>query len=473
MDHLNSADTVFLYSKTVEAYAHFFDRPEVRLRFLNNILSQQSTLKERMERFLGRHQFAQNSKLYKRFSTYLMEAWLYGLIFKELKQLLPSDARQRRQMMRRSKAPFIAHLLFGCYQFRHALYCVAAVLAVASIFGFYSLTVWSSHRVNVYLTGRYQKNVRVNGNALNNANAGANTKYLPDYRAEKVWLVERKDNYERYSNGGRVLTDYETTNHARGYYVFQHEKLLAVGGARHEPIGIVYHTSESHLMSFTSDNNESIETHTRGLLEYVQKNKSYNYVIDRFGQIHHIVRDEDAANHAGNSVWADAQGVYVGLNESFLGVCFETKSDTNDEQLTEAQLIAGRLLTQILRSRYNINDANCVTHGLVSVNPDNMMICFHHDWARNFPFEALGLSDKYKVAPVSITEFGFTYNDEIVNTLGGAIWEGATAAEDDFERRAEQAQMKPEDARRLIRNRYFERMELSRRARTTPATGAG
>ena len=72
------------------------------------------------------------------------------------------------------------------------------------------------------------------------------------------------------------------------------------------------------------------------------------------------------------------------------------------EQLTEAQVLAGRLLTQVLRSRYRIDDANCTAHGLVSVNPSSGRIAFHHDWARGFPFEAMGLSDKYAVAHANV-----------------------------------------------------------------------
>jgi hypothetical protein len=229
------------------------------------------------------------------------------------------------------------------------------------------------------------------------------------------------------------------------------------------------------MLPFTSDNNASIEEHTRGLLEYVRRHKSYNYLIDRFGQVYRVVRDADAAHHAGNSVWSDAEGVYVGLNESFLGVCFETnsKSDSLNEQLTEAQLVAGRLLTQVLRSRYQLDDANCVTHGLVSVNPSNMLICYHHDWARNFPFEAFGLSDKYKVAPASVSEFGFTYDEEIAAKLGGDVWAGVKLAEEEFRRRAEELNRTPEEMRRHMRERYQAEMNLTLRLRTThPPTEA-
>jgi hypothetical protein len=140
--------------------------------------------------------------------------------------------------------------------------------------------------------------------------------------------------------------------------------------------------------------------------------------------------------------------------------------------LTEAQIVAGRVLTQILRSRHQIDDANCVTHGLVSVNPANMLICFHHDWARNFPFEAMGLSDKYKVAPASVSVFGFTYDDEVVAKLGGALWSGVKAAEDEFNARASRAGLAADDLREQMRTRFREQMNLAQRLRGMRARDA-
>ncbi|HKP72619.1 MAG TPA: peptidoglycan recognition family protein, partial [Pyrinomonadaceae bacterium] len=425
MSHLTEAEATLFYSKTVERYAHFFDRPEQRLRFLNNTLAHQIACKEKLDHALETHEYLKKFGLYDRikntgFYDRLLDLWLHRHICRELKHLLPSASRDRRKLLRRSKAPFATRLLFRCYELRRLLCGVAVATMVVAVLGFGYAAVWSARRVNTYLTERRQTERRVvsPANNQNAALAESSVKHLPDYRPEKVWQVEQKDNYERYSNGARILTDYETQNHARGYYVLPHNQgaLVKTGDGsqvRRDPVGIVYHTSESDMLPFTSDNNASIETHTRGLLEYVRKNRSYNYLIDRFGQVYRVVRDTDAANHAGNSVWSDADGVYVGLNESFLGVCFETNSEAGslDEQLTEAQLVAGRLLTQVLRSRYQINDADCVTHGLVSVNPVNMRICYHHDWARDFPFEAFGLSDKYAVAPVSVSEFGFTYDE--------------------------------------------------------------
>ena len=459
------ADSTLNHSRVVERYAHFFDRPEVRLRFLNNTLAQQARSGEKLEKTLGRFGFARGTRVYQR----LAEFELYRLIFQELKRLLPSAAKERRRLLKRNKAPFSARLFFRCYQLRHAFGGAAIVAAAFGVFGLYTLVA----RTVRGPLARPGVSASASTSAANDA-PRAGERFLPDYKPEKVWMVERGEGYERFSNGARVLLDYETENHDRAYRVLGRGDTSAVKRVGRDPVGIVYHTSESDMLPFTPDNNDSIETRSRGLLEYVRRNKSYNYLIDRFGQIYRVVRDEHAANHSGNSVWADSEGVYVGLNESFLGVCFETNSEADSlgEQLTEAQIIAGRLLTQVLRSRHQIDDANCVTHGLVSVNPSNMLICFHHDWARNFPFEAMGLSDKYAVAPAAVAEFGFTYDDETLAKLGGSLWPGVRVAEEEFGRRADGAGLSREELRRRLRDRYREQMAQQVRLRTSPAGAA-
>ncbi|HEX8458542.1 MAG TPA: peptidoglycan recognition family protein [Pyrinomonadaceae bacterium] len=480
VSELTTAEATLFYSKMVERYARFFARPDQRLRFLNNTLAHQLACKEKLDHALETHALVKKLGLYERikstgFYDRLLDLLLHRHICRELQGMLPVASDERRDLLRRSQASFPTRLMFRCYEMRRALYGAAVAACVVMLVGVSYTMVWSVRRVSDYLaSGRQLERTVVAASAGSASDVGAGVKRLPNYRPEKVWLVEQQDNYERYSNGARILTDYETTNHARGYYVLPRNQgaLAKTNGAeqtlRRDPVGIVYHTSESDMLPFTSDNNESIEVHTRGLVEYVRKNKSYNYLIDRFGQVYRIVRDADAAHHAGNSVWSDAQGVYVGLNESFLGVCFETnsESDSLDEQLTEAQLVAGRLLTQVLRSRYQINDEDCVTHGLVSVNPSNMLICYHHDWARNFPFEAFGLSDKYKVAPASVSEFGFTYDEEIIAKLGGDVWAGVKIGEAEFRRRAEELKLTTEEMRRRMRERYQEEMNLTLRLRT-------
>jgi len=213
------------------------------------------------------------------------------------------------------------------------------------------------------------------------------------------------------------------------------------------------------MYPFIPDNSKAIQQGSLGLIGLVRKDKKYNYLINRVGDIYRIVRDDQAAYHAGNSLWADAKNYYVILNESFIGVCFESKFDgatSLDQILTEAQIISGRRLTDVLRARYNIDDANCTTHGLTAVAPKEMLIARHHDWVHFFPFEAMGLSNKYKVQPPSITDYGFTYNDEVLaKKLGGKLWEGAQMAVEEFNRRAARARVSPDVLRLQLRDRYI------------------
>ncbi|HYY59539.1 MAG TPA: peptidoglycan recognition family protein [Pyrinomonadaceae bacterium] len=464
------ADQTLFYTRIVERYAHFFERPEVRLRFLNRTLAKQIARRERLQQRTHLLAFLKRLGV----EDWLLEIELHRQILEELNNLLPTASEEAGRFIRHHKAPFAARLCFSFYRTRRVFYAGGLAILMFALFGLYSMATWSVRHANTYLAQHYRTTpiwpTAPSTPSITTAQAAEGTKYLPDYRPEKVWLVERTDSYERYSNGGRIMTGYETGTRARGYYQIQRSaNLTAAAGSsspHREPVGILYHTSESDLIPFTAANNTTIETRTRELLEYVQRHKSYNYLIDRYGQIYRIVRDDQVADHAGHSIWADQQNIYVGLNESFLGVSFETRTEAGaDEQLTEAQLIAGRLLTAILRSRYQIDDTNCVTHGLVSVNPGNMLIGYHHDWVRNFPFEAMGLSDKYKVAPASVSEFGFTYDGELVARLGGVMWPGVEAAQGEFQRRADKAGLKPEDLRLRMREFYRDQMDLTGKLR--------
>jgi N-acetylmuramoyl-L-alanine amidase len=445
MSETVTSEMTLAYARIVERYAHFFDKPEVRLRFFNKTLSKQIASCEKLSHWASQFSFIEKSPIYQ----LLLDWWLYVLIIREVNQFSRAESKQVSRLRRIHKIPLGSLFLFYAYRLRFVLGVLCLASVTAAMFGLYTLAANTLRRTNAPL-------VRQNSQSVDGQAASGVEKYLPDYKPVKVWLVEQKDDFERYSNGLRILKEYETTNHGRGYNLFRPDDGKASPELLHAPVGIVYHTSESDILPFVSENNDSIESHSRGLLSYVQTHKSYNYVIDRFGQVYRIVRDDQAANHAGNSIWADQKGVYVGLNESFLGVCFETRSAANpgDEQLTEAQVLAGRLLTQILRSSHDIDDANCVTHGLVSVNPDNMLVSYHHDWVQNFPFEAMGLSDKYKAVTASISVYGFTYDDQIAGFAGGDIWPGAKAAEGIFENRAEQAQIAPKEMRRRMRDLY-------------------
>jgi hypothetical protein len=454
----------------VESYALLFARPDVRLRFLNSTLSLQAKCGERLSATLGKWEWFRESGLYAK----LLRLSLYALIFREINRLLPFDSGGRRGLLGLNKqAPLSARVLFNCYRHRRALYAAAVVFAVAFAAFAYRGAVWSAGQFRAYLASRYERveKVYVGSQA---APAQALAGQLPSYEPAKVWMVEQGDGFERYSNGARILNSFETENHQRRYLAFKRGGSEAAGEPQSAPAGIVYHTSESDLLPFVEGNSDSIESRSKNLLAYVREHKSYNYVIDRFGQIYRVVRDSDAAFHAGNSVWSDGGETFVGLNESFLGVCFETKADVGEggERLTEAQVLAGRLLTQVLRSRYQIKDSNCVTHGLVSVNPSNMRILFHHDWAQGFPFEALGLSDKYAVPPASVAELGFAYDEDILKEIGGKVWPGVAAGESEFARRAAGEGSRPEDLRQRMRSVYRERMGAQRALLRRESPGA-
>jgi N-acetylmuramoyl-L-alanine amidase-like protein len=251
---------------------------------------------------------------------------------------------------------------------------------------------------------------------------------------DKVWLAEEGEGYEFYSNGARVLTEHRTNGHPRSFYRFTVDAVLN-GSNQTEllstPVGIVYHLSESDLIPFDDRYNSSLQVHSKSLIEYAREHRLYNYVIDRFGRTYLIVRDQDAASHAGNSIWSDGRNVFVNLSSSFIGICFEGKSGsgTGADGINEAQLYAARVLTAVLRSKYGISDANCVTHGLVSMNPSNKLMGYHTDWLEGFPFEALGLSSKYETEMFAISGFGFTYDQTYTARAGGKGWSGLIKAD--------------------------------------------
>jgi hypothetical protein len=96
---------------------------------------------------------------------------------------------------------------------------------------------------------------------------------------------------------------------------------------------------------------------------------------------------------------------------------------------------------------------NFVTHAQVSINPQNMRMASHTDWARDFPFAALGLPDNYGVAPASLYAFGFSYDDTFLKISGGG-WKGLSLAEDQLARQALKAGASPAQLRAMLQHRY-------------------
>ena len=461
------AEKAQLYSKIVERFAILFDNPAARLRFLNNTLAKQQAHQNQLRQSLQRFRFLEKTPVY----DWLIEARFYATVIEELKAIAPTLSPQNQRKIEALQLPFSARVFNFLNQTRQVTYALAILVAAVTLFGVYSLVTWSARGVNSYLATKYKSGkapiiVAQTGQAPNDFTATA-AKYLPNFQAENVWLVERTSEYERYNNGCRIMTAYQTDNHPRAYYAIPRGSDTEGTELRHDIVGIVYHTNEGDMAQFSSTNNDFILKQSKGALNYIRDIKAYNYLIDRYGEIYRVVRDDHAAHHAGNSIWADSKYNYVGLNESFLGVCFESKfnSESLQDTITEAQITAGRALTNVLRSKYNIDDANCTTHGLVSVNPDKMLIAFHHDWVSNFPFEAMGLSDKYKVSPPNMVDYGFTYDEEILEKLNRRLWPGAVAAEDEFTKRVEKSRANMDLLRRKLRDRYLAQLEKARKLR--------
>jgi N-acetylmuramoyl-L-alanine amidase-like protein len=243
-----------------------------------------------------------------------------------------------------------------------------------------------------------------------------------------IWLADRGPGWELYSNGLRIETTYAVSGEQRTYRLHHRDGAIEPG-AYSKPVGILFHTSESDLWPLEADFAQQLRKGTAGLLRYLQHEQAYNYLIDRFGRVYRIVDDETRAHHAGHSVWARNDDVYLDLNSAFLGVAFESRWDGGRSlPITRAQLIAGRNLTHYLRQRFAIAPEMCVTHGLTSVSPRQGLIGYHRDWARGFPFEAFGLPDLYAVPPPSVTLFGFGHDDEFLRAVGER-WPGLITAE--------------------------------------------
>lgn len=441
-----------LYLPVIEKISPLIRRTDVRLRFINNVTSFADAYQRDVERSFRRLPRLKNTRLYR---------WLLSLSVRQgvneatARETALSD-EERTGLNKVSTLPWFQRQVLAITRRERVLYFSSLAVVLVGLGGLFGLVFFATYRINAYLTNK--------NNARRPLVAGQETPKLPDLpQSQQVWLVDKKDGYERYSNGLRVVTSYETTNRARQFQMVSHGMEQVFTTIETAPMGIVFHSSESQLVPFEPGNNTSISNISTNLLEYVRKNRSYNYLIDRFGQVYRIVPDNQVANHAGRSVWGDERGLFIELNESFIGVCFETRSvDTGKDTLTEAQVISGRQLTGALRSLYKIPDADCTSHGLVSVNPDNMLIAYHSDWIAGFPYEAMGLTDKGKVPPPSLAELGFSWDGGTLERLGGSPTPGMTEAVQKFNALAAGSGMSTADFRRKLRDQYLQHQERIR-----------
>ncbi len=270
---------------------------------------------------------------------------------------------------------------------------------------------------------------------------------------DSIWLVEADRDHELYSNGLRIDTTQRVRGTRRSYAPID-EATGSVLALASEPLGIVFHTTESDILSLEPENNASLLRNSKNLVAYIRRHEFYHYLIDRFGRVYQILNDDSRANHAGNAVWASGGKVYMNLNHAFFGVSFESRfAPEGPLPLTEAQLQSGRLLTEHLVRRYELDPRLCVTHGIVSVNPKTRKIAHHVDWAKNFPFKAFGLPDAYDVTPASVRLFGFGYDDDLAKAIGEP-WPGVFKAEAELEKDARKSGRSVDELRLSLIRRF-------------------
>ncbi len=274
----------------------------------------------------------------------------------------------------------------------------------------------------------------------------------------QVWPIEKAADHETFSNGLRVENRYVAEAKPRGAFrVFPAEDPQAqMGTLLTAPAGIVFHTTESDELPFDPSENRTLQRVSAELLSFVRRHRSYHFLIDRFGRAFRIVPESDVAFHAGESAWADHRYLYLDLNRSFLGVAFETRTRPGEDTagLTAAQIGTARELTEMLRSRYRIEAADCVTHAQVSLNPGHELLGWHTDFGASFPFTAAGLPDNYALPPAALYLLGFRYDSAFRQATGPRIEKGLTMADSLVESKATALGLSPGRYRGLLRRRY-------------------
>lgn len=435
-------------ARVIEAYCALLDSPAARLKFIRRAVARCQTEGVGTP---SRWPFFDRFRLKK-------------IVVEELVPLLPAGAT----------LPLSIRAAVWAYHLRVPIYSASALAAVAIV----GVLLYSGAQLVASMRAPAATAIGAAPVSAAPRNAvGPNAEALPEYAPEHIWLVEQGSGFEIYSNGARIETEFATDGPPRRYFDFPRGAATPDGGVERtgSPVGIVFHTSQSHIAPFKPEFNAKLQKSTRALLDYVRRKRLYNYVIDRFGRIYRIVPDEATADHAGNSIWANADRTYVDLSGGFLGVCFEAEWSPElqiaPDQLNEAQIIAGRQLTALLRGKHQISDANCVTHAIVSVSPASRLIGFHMDWANAFPFETLGLTDKYAVETPSIAEFGFGHDGAFDNTVG-EMWPGVIKADARVAEAAAARGVSEAELRREMQKRYRTfKSWLS--ARNAASSGAG
>ena len=87
------------------------------------------------------------------------------------------------------------------------------------------------------------------------------------------------------------------------------------------------------------------------------------------------------------------------------------------------------------------------------VNPDNMRLGYHTDWAAGFPFRQIGLPDNYAVPSPAVYLCGFRWDELLVKAAGGT-WPGLVTAENNIRGGASAANTTEAGYRKQLAGRY-------------------
>ena len=74
------------------------------------------------------------------------------------------------------------------------------------------------------------------------------------------------------------------------------------------------------------------------------------------------------------------------------------------------------------------------------------------------------------MSPPSMTAFGFTYDEDLVERLGGDLWPGVAHAERDVTKRAREDGITPAVLRARLQQRYQQNIELIKNSKAKRAS---
>ena len=391
------------WRKIINEYANLIPDPVRKLKFLNNSIG-------------CFHRIPGFYKLYSSFG----EIALRKAILEEAEKLCPGSRKKAKELMREGVISRPQPTISNLYKYRHAVFLVLATVliwglgnAAAALGEFiYPSTYTSEKKIDKEFEEkvRLARLARLERQRIKSEMSRSPLSWkFPTYIEDPIWMVEKTTDLESYSNSLQIITTSAVENEPRRYVKFSKDsdKLPDENVFYSDIIGILYHASESDIIPLSPEKNKSIKKYSELLRRYISRKQLYHYFIDRYGRVYKIVREDHAAFHAGNSIWADDKFIYLNLNHAFIGVCFEGKgfAEVTDHKpkkahiqvidesiITEAQISSGKELTDWLRYKYKIPQQHCVPHGLVSVNPTKKLIGYHLDLSHGFPFHRFGCS---------------------------------------------------------------------------------